>query len=85
MNRMLENALRMAILNTEDAMKYPSRKLIADVAMELREVADLADVKNAHEWIYLHKKMACIFLSTTDKRDWLLRRLPQFRSENLFR
>lgn len=51
MNRMLQNALWMAILNTEDAMKYPSRKLMADVAMELREIADLADVKNAHEWI----------------------------------
>lgn len=59
--------LRNAILEAADKMANPSRKMVADVAVELRAIAEL-NVENAHEWLTLHKDMAHI-LSTDNKRD----------------
>lgn len=78
--------LSNAILQAADKMADPSRKMVADVFVELRAITELPpiDVENAHEWLTLHKDMAHIFLLTYNKNDWILRRLTRIRGDNLF-
>ncbi|XXG49426.1 hypothetical protein AAC387_Pa02g3615 [Persea americana] len=78
-------ALRTALLEAMETISNPSKKIADEVIKELIKIPELnpIEVELAHEWLVLHKEMSSIFLSTPNKREWILRRLPKIRVDSL--
>lgn len=68
-------------------IQFPRPLSIAGCAANVLEEGSIPElnpieVELAHEWLVLHKEMSSIFLSTPNKREWILRRLPKIRGDS---
>eukprot|EP00268_Persea_americana_P059183 TRINITY_DN7238_c0_g1_i1.p1 TRINITY_DN7238_c0_g1~~TRINITY_DN7238_c0_g1_i1.p1 ORF type:complete len:162 (-),score=22.59 TRINITY_DN7238_c0_g1_i1:4045-4530(-) len=75
--------LRTTLLEAAEIIGNPNKKIAVDIIKELVKIRELnpTEVELLHEWLTFHKEMASIFLSTPDKRNWILRHLHRIRKD----